>query len=703
MFTFIKIIKEKLTLKLEKFKNYFSNEPFLSKVFIIITILFYIDFTIFSIHNMYKFIEYKVEIQEWENFKKLEKMSVSDSEKKSNDKMEELLSNFNSDKIIPFEKIFDNEILLSNTKKIELHTNESFYVYGVVYFSNGEKYRTTSRPISSLINNIEKKINEAGIEYTWGTEAEFKNKKNIKQKPEFVLEEFLILPFISQHFFMFAILLVLLYSIEKQGGFNFNKKFELIFPEDVKGSEDELIGMEDIKNDIFQLKDLIYNKSKYADFGIDKTFNILFSGPPGTGKTVLASLLAKSLNIPMIIGTGNVETGYVAGGANTLKELFKNAKLVAEKHPSNSCIVFLDEAQVLLRKRGQSREKWSDDSANELLALLDGVKTNSEVNLIFIAASNFDDSNMEMDDAMERRFKKKIFFRLPNKEERKLIFEFYLSKIKEENKSKDINTHYLSEITSRLSPAKIQTIIEESSLLAIRTNELITTQTIVKSFERITVGETTRKTTDKQQEVRRTIILHELGHFIADFDNKLSKNDTFDLNKIKSDMSILKISSESISKYNALGYVLNSEEDVSIYTKRGLEEEIISLYGGLAAEVHFLNNDSLNTDNITTGSYNDIEKVSKILKKMVIELGMYSSSKINLNILGLKDDNNNLTLINKISENLFNESLEKVKKHEELILFLYKVLEEKWVLTKEELFKEIEDFYYLKEKNNLFI
>ena len=143
----------------------------------------------------------------------------------------------------------------------------------------------------------------------------------------------------------------------------------------------------------------------------------MFSGPAGTGKTKLASYLAKELNLPILFhSAANLETGFVAGGSNTLGAHRRMAKR------RKRCIVFLDEAQDLFMKRGGHR-KFDDDTQNMLLAILDGVRTKSEAEIIWIVASNFNSESMPMDEAMLRRFQMKVDFRLPNKEERRSIIE----------------------------------------------------------------------------------------------------------------------------------------------------------------------------------------------------------------------------------------------------------------------------------------
>ena len=152
--------------------------------------------------------------------------------------------------------------------------------------------------------------------------------------------------------------------------------------------------MDDIKAEVAQIRDQYERRLEYAAYGVNKPFNVMFSGPAGTGKTKLASYLAKELNLPILFHSAvNLETGYVGGGANTL------SRIVAMAKRRKKCIVFLDEAQDLFMKRGGHR-KFDDDTQNTLLAVLDGVRTKSEAEIIWIVASNFNSEQMQMDEAM---------------------------------------------------------------------------------------------------------------------------------------------------------------------------------------------------------------------------------------------------------------------------------------------------------------
>jgi len=193
------------------------------------------------------------------------------------------------------------------------------------------------------------------------------------------------------------------------------KSIKFIEPGQVHGSIEDLVGMDDIKAEVSQIKDQYQRRAAYAEYGISKPFNVMFSGPAGTGKTKLASYLAKELRLPILFhSAANLETGFVAGGSNTLSRIMAMAKR------RKRCIVFLDEAQDLFMKRG-GRRKFDDDTANTLLSVLDGVRSKHAGEIIWIVASNFNSETMQMDPAMLRRFQMKVDFRMPNREERLAI------------------------------------------------------------------------------------------------------------------------------------------------------------------------------------------------------------------------------------------------------------------------------------------
>ncbi|MCH9740087.1 MAG: AAA family ATPase [Epsilonproteobacteria bacterium] len=537
----------------------------------------------------------------------------------------------------------------------------------VILKENNSSREIRDIPIYSITRNIEQELIKQNINYQW-----------VRQ--EGMLPGFVILSFISEHIFDILLIGLILFLLKSSGMMLNNDKFKVYRPKEIKGDMDNIIGYEDVKEEIKHLVDMLKNVNLYAKYGIEDFFNIMFSGTQGTGKTTMAVQIAKELEVPILVTTGNIETGFVGGGAKVIKSIYSKANELAVDNEFNTCIVFIDEAQNLLMKRGQSREKWADDTPNELLTHLEGVKTIHDVRIITIVASNFDESNMQLDEAMAARFKKKIHFRLPNEEEREELLVHFLEKV--EQREECINVEKLSKAFSGTSPRTLQTIIQEASLLAIAKEEKVNDEYLMKAFEVVMIGKSNRKTTKNREKERRIIAIHEIGHFMADFKQSMQENN-FDMEQTKAKMKVIKISSENISRVNALGYVLNESEDILLSSIAELEKEVRILYGGVAAEELIFGK-----QNITTGASNDIEKITRILNHLFIETSAYSQSKLKLDNIDLLKDSAYKEMEAKAKE-LYQETLVLLEKDKALIEHLAAILIERWVVSKEEIFEEI--------------
>ncbi len=523
-------------------------------------------------------------------------------------------------------------------------------------------------PIYSITRTIEKELIKANIHYEW-------------LKKEDNTPKFIILEFMGEHILDILLVGLILFMLQSSGMMLNGDKFRVYKPKEIKGSMDDIIGYEDIKEEVQHLVDMLKNVALYSKYGIKDIFNIMFSGQQGTGKTTMAVQIAKKLNVPILVTTGNIETGFVGGGAKVIKSIYAKANELAEENEFKTCIVFIDEAQNLLMKRGQSREKWADDTPNELLTHLEGVRSIHDVRIITIVASNFDESNMQLDEAMTARFKKKIHFRLPNEEEREELLKHFLEKV--ESKEENINIRRLSKAFSMTSPRTLQTIVQESALLAIAKEKKVSEEDLMKAFEVVIIGKTDRKTTKNRDKERKIISIHEIGHFMADFKQSMAENGQ-DIEKTKEKMKVIKISSESISRANALGYVLSESNDMLLHSINELEKEVKILYGGVASEELIFGK-----RNITTGSANDIEKITVILNHLFIETSAYSEAKLKLDKIDSLKEVAYKQMEAKAIE-LYKDSLKMLQDDKELIKHLANILIERWVLSKEEIFEEIE-------------
>ncbi|HSW16745.1 MAG TPA: AAA family ATPase [Ramlibacter sp.] len=428
-----------------------------------------------------------------------------------------------------------------------------------------------------------------------------------------------------------------------------HKSLKFIEPAQVQGSINDLVGMDDIKSEVAQIKDQYQRRAAYAEYGINKPFNVMFSGPAGTGKTKLASYLAKELNLPILFHSAvNLETGYVGGGAKTLHRIMSMAKR------RQRCIVFLDEAQDLFMKRGGHR-KFDDDTQNMLLAVLDGVRAKNDPEIIWIVASNFNSESMQMDEAMLRRFQMKVDFRLPNKEERASIIGYYLSQ-RAEKVLPDLDLRHLVEITEGRSPADLETIVNQAGITAVQAGDMIGADTLMLAAERVMVGNVNTNTTKERERDRRIIAVHEWGHFLVDFEQERKRCDS-DWERILGDMKTLKISLKANPRNNALGFVFHKQGDNLLKTKGDIEHDVRVLLGGMANEELFFGEDGT-----TNGAHNDITRVTKLLHHAVGEMGMYRKTRLNFGALsgegsgGRNVDEETRSIMEAQSERLYGET-----------------------------------------------
>jgi cell division protease FtsH len=486
--------------------------------------------------------------------------------------------------------------------------------------------------------------------------------------------------FLKRHALDILVILFLIY-VMKFGVPGMGMSASVITPDKLKGSMDDLIGMDDIKQEVLHLEDMIRNRSEYQSHNIDKPFNVMLTGPAGTGKTKLVGYLAKKLNVPLIQASGSaLESGYVGGGSKALNALYRKACA------RGSCIIFLDEAQTLFMPRGRGEKKWEDDTANTLLGLLDGVKSDKGAGVIWVVASNFDDASTDMDEAMLRRFSVKINFRLPNKSERGELLRSFLKRKKDGLVDwDDLDLNQVAEMTANLSPALLETVVERASMISIQEKTIINTDLMFRAFERATLGLTDRATTAEKDKQRERVALHELGHFFMQIDPYLRQG--MSLEQVKAKSHLLKISTESVSKLGALGYVLQSGDDVALRTLEELEQDVIQLYGGVAAEELFYG-----ARGISVGSQNDIEKATRMLNLMVNRLSMYSRSKIDYTQLQNESSGEHtVRQVEEKSDELYSYTLGAVRDYKAVIESIKDTLLDQYVLSKDAVFALLEE------------
>jgi cell division protease FtsH len=463
-----------------------------------------------------------------------------------------------------------------------------------------------------------------------------------------------------------------------------SKSLKFIEPAQVHGSIDDLVGMDDIKAEVAQIKDQYQRRAEYAEYGISKPFNVMFSGPAGTGKTKLASYLAKDLGLPILFhSAANLETGFVAGGSNTLSRILAMAKR------RKQCIVFLDEAQDLFMKRG-GRRKFDDDTANTLLSVLDGVRSRNEAEVIWIVASNFNSETMQMDEAMLRRFQMKVDFRMPNREERLAIIGHYLEQ-RSDKVLPGLDLKQVVEVTEGRSPADLETIVNQAGITAVQAGDMIAADTLMQAAERVLMGNVNINTTKERQRDRRIIAIHEWGHFLVDLEHERQLANG-DWARILAEMKTIKISLKANPRNNALGFVFHKQGANLLKTKGDIEHDVRVLLGGMANEELFFGEEGT-----TNGAHNDITRVTQLLHHAVGEMGMYRKTRLNFGAL-VRDnqrgevDAETRAIMEVQSERLYGETRDILARRRQLTEHLVGKLLEADEMTLGEALSEIRSF-----------
>ncbi len=386
---------------------------------------------------------------------------------------------------------------------------------------------------------------------------------------------------------------------QMQGGaggkaFSFGKsRAKLISEGKMKVTFDDVAGVDEAKEELQEIVEFLKNPKKFTKLGGRIPKGVLLVGPPGTGKTLLAKAVAGEAGVPFfsISGSDFVEM-FVGVGAARVRDLFNQGKKNAP------CLIFIDEIDAVGRQRGAGLGGGHDEreqTLNQLLVEMDGFESSEGV--IIIAATNRPDV---LDPALLRpgRFDRQVVVPLPDLKGRRAILEVYAKKVA---LADDVDLDVIARGTPGFSGADLENLINEAALIAAKKDkDKIEMEDIEEAKDKVLMGKE-RKSTILSEEEKRLTAFHEAGHALTA--KMLPKADP-----------IHKVS--IIPRGRALGITMQLPIDERHnYTKEYLETTLAVLLGGRAAEELFLGEQS-------TGASNDLEKATKIARKMICEWGM---------------------------------------------------------------------------------
>ena len=378
------------------------------------------------------------------------------------------------------------------------------------------------------------------------------------------------------------------------GAMQFGKsKARMITEENSQTLFKDVAGVEEAKNDLFEVVEFLKNPGKFHALGARIPHGVLMVGPPGSGKTHLAKAVAGEAKVPFfsISGSDFVEM-FVGVGAARVRDLFENAKKNAP------CIVFIDEIDAVGRRRGMNVNGGNDEreqTLNALLVEMDGFESKHDI--IIIAATNRPDV---LDPALLRpgRFDRQVVVDAPDVKGREAILRIHA---RGKPLAKNVELKTVAKRTPGFVGADLENLINEAALVAARAGRKeIVPPDLDEAADRVVMGPERRSRVISDRE-KKVTAYHEAGHALAA--QLLERADP--VHKIT-----------IVPRGRALGYVMQfPDEDRVSVTRLALLDRIgVALAGRATEEIVF--------QDVTTGAQNDFQQATDIAMRMVTRWGM---------------------------------------------------------------------------------
>ena len=359
-----------------------------------------------------------------------------------------------------------------------------------------------------------------------------------------------------------------------------------------KISFDDIAGLDEEKEELKEIVEFLKKPKKFTEMGAKIPKGVLLYGKPGTGKTLIAKAIAGEADVPFISMSGSEFIEMFAGlGASRVRKLFEKARKLSP------CIVFIDEIDAIGSRRSSNSgaETENNQTLNQLLVEMDGFS--SEETVIILAATNRPEM---LDSALLRpgRFDRQITIPAPDLKGREEILKIHS---RDKKLADDVSLENIAEDTAGFTGAELANILNEAAIIATKKeHEAITNEDLDEAVKKVTVGleKTSRKISERD---KKLTAYHEAGHAIVS-------------QFLPTQTAVKEVS--IIPRGMAGGYTMyKSDEDKYYISKTEMEEKLIALLGGRAAEKLILND-------ISTGASNDIEVATRIAKDMITVYGM---------------------------------------------------------------------------------
>ncbi len=359
---------------------------------------------------------------------------------------------------------------------------------------------------------------------------------------------------------------------------------------------DQVIGAKDAKDELAHFVKYLKNPKQYMGSGLKPPKGVILYGPPGTGKTMLAKAMASESGVSFIAAEGNqFLKKYVGEGGEEVHRLFRIARKYAP------AVLFVDEIDAIAKERTGDDQRGTEAILTAFLTEMDGFSADTKKPVFVLAATNFDvtpGSAKSLDPALMRRFDRRVYIGLPDKEDRQKFLEM---KVKE-NEALAISEVQIENTVLRstgMSLANLDSVVELALRYAVRAGETCVTDEIFEeAFETFNNGESRENSGAQLERVAR----HEAGHaLICGLSGEMP--------------SYLTV----VSRGDHGGYMQHeNQEDKMIYTKEELLAKIRTSLGGRAAEMVYYGD----REGISTGASGDLASATNLARHLICTYGM---------------------------------------------------------------------------------
>jgi cell division protease FtsH len=354
----------------------------------------------------------------------------------------------------------------------------------------------------------------------------------------------------------------------------------------------DVAGCDEAVEELAEIVEFLRSPERFARVDAKMPAGLLLTGPPGTGKTMLARALAGEAGVRFYNASGSefVEK-FVGVGASRVRDLFKRA---LDNAPA---VVFIDEIDAIGGARGHPDGNTErEQTLNELLVRMDGFAARDRV--VVVAATNRPEI---LDPALLRpgRLSRQITVGLPSEAGRRAILGVH-SALKPLAPGVDLDA--IAATTSGFSGAQLAELLNEAAIMAARADRLaIDDDDLREGLRRVVAGPKRKSAPIGSGELEK-IAYHEAGHVVcAELceHHEKAQHVTID------------------PRGNAMGFALFGSQDRALHDEEHLHEAMVAALGGRAAE-------QLVFGRVSSGAKNDLEKVNAIARAAVTEYGMSS-------------------------------------------------------------------------------